>query len=54
MGWIKKGWLHRAAYVINATNGNIHQVAMDIAKAKDGRIILFAVKGKTKKLETLT
>ncbi len=49
--WLdEKGWLHRTAYVINATNGNVHQVVMDIAKAKDGRIILFAVKGKTKKV----
>ena len=49
--WLdEKGWLHRIAYVINATNGNVHQVVMDIAKAKDGRIILFAVKGKTKKV----
>lgn len=50
-GWLdKNGWLHRNANVINAKNGNIHNVTVDIAKAKDGRIILYATKGKIKKV----
>ncbi len=46
------GWLHRTANVINAKNGSIYQIKMDIAKAKDGRIILYALNGKTKKSVT--
>ena len=38
------------AYVINAKNGNIYQVVLDIAKADDGRIIAFALNGKTRKI----
>ena len=49
--WLdQKGWLHRTAYVINSKNGNIHQITMDIAKARDGRVILYALNGKTKKV----
>lgn len=50
-GWLdENGWLHRTAYVINSKNGNIHQITMDIAKARDGRVILYALNGKTKKV----
>ena len=50
-GWLdSKGWLHRTANVINAKNGNIYQITMDIAKAEDGRIILYALNGKTKRV----
>lgn len=49
--WLdQNGWLHRTAYVINSKNGNIHQITMDIAKARDGRVILYALNGKTKKV----
>lgn len=49
--WLdKNGWLHRTAYVINAKNGAIYQITMDIAKAEDGRTILYAVNGKTKRV----
>lgn len=44
------GWLHRTANVINIKNGNIHQITMDIAKTEDGRHILYALRGKTKKV----
>lgn len=47
-----KGWLHRKADVINVKNGSIYEVTMDIAKTADGRHILYATKGKIKKLET--
>ena len=50
-GWLdSNGWLHRTANVINAKNGNIYQIKMDIAKAEDGRIILYALNGKTKRV----
>ena len=50
-GWLDaNGWLHRTAYVINAKNGSIYQVTMDIAKTEDGRHILYALNGKTKKV----
>ena len=50
-GWLDaRGWLHRTAYVINNKNGKIYQITMDIAKARDGRIILYALNGKTKKV----
>lgn len=46
-GWLDaNGWLHRNAYVINAKNGAIYNLTVDIAKAKDGRTILYATKGK--------
>lgn len=46
-GWLDKdGWLHRTAYVINAKNGNIYKLTFDVAKADDGRHILYATKGK--------
>lgn len=52
-GWLdENGWLHRTAYVINSKNGNIYQITMDIAKARDGRVILYALNGKTKKVGT--
>ena len=50
-GWLdENGWLHRNAYVINATNGNVYNLTVDIAKARDGRIIFYATKGKIKKV----
>lgn len=42
----ENGWLHRTAYVINAKNGAIFQLTVDIAKARDGRHILYATNGK--------
>ena len=50
-GWMdRNGWLHRTANVINAKNGNIYQILMDLAKSEDGRIILYALNGKIKKV----
>ena len=50
-GWLDKhGWLHRNANVINARNGAIYNLTLDIAKAEDGRTILYATKGKIKKV----
>ncbi len=50
-GWLdRKGWLHRTANVINAQNGNIYNLTFDIAKADDGRHILYATKGKIKRV----
>ncbi len=49
--WLdQNGWLHRTANVINAKNGNVYNLTFDIAKAKDGRHILYATKGKIKKV----
>ena len=49
--WLdKNGWLHRKANVINSRNGNIYNLTVDIAKAKDGRTILYATNGKIKKV----
>ena len=36
--------------MINARNGAIYNLTLDIAKAGDGRIILYATKGKIKKV----
>ena len=44
------GWLHRNANVINQKNGNIYNITVDIAKAADGRTILYATDGKIKKV----
>lgn len=44
------GWLHRNANVINSKNGNIYNITLDIAKTADGRTILYATDGKTKKV----
>ena len=50
-GWLdKNGWLHRNAHVINAKNGRIYNVTLDISKTEDGRTILYATKGKIKKV----
>ena len=46
----KNGWLHRNANVINAQNGKIYNVTVDIAKTEDGRTVLYATKGKIKKV----
>ena len=46
----KNGWLHRNANVINAKNGNIYNLTVDIAKTEDGRVVLYATKGKIKKV----
>ena len=40
------GWLHRTANVINARNGKVLNIVLDIAKARDGRTILYATDGK--------
>ncbi|MBO5319477.1 MAG: hypothetical protein J6B01_06705 [Ruminococcus sp.] len=49
--WLdKNGWLHRNANVINRMNGNIYNLTIDIAKAADGRTILYATDGKIKKV----
>lgn len=49
--WLdQNGWLHRTANVINAQNGNIYELTLDIAKAKDGRHILYATNGKIKRV----
>ena len=42
------GWLHRTAHVINAKNGKIYKLTFDVAKAADGRHILYATKDKIK------
>ncbi len=50
-GWLdENGWLHRNANVINSRNGNIYNLTFDIAKAADGRTILFTTKGKIMKV----
>ena len=50
-GWLDEhGWLHRNANVVNAKNGAIYNLTFDIAKARDGRTILYATKGKIKKV----
>lgn len=50
-GWLdQNGWLHRNANVINQRNGNIYNLTVDIAKAADGRTILYATDGKIKKV----
>ena len=49
--WLdQNGWLHRKANVINAKNGNIYSLTLDIAKTRDGRHILYATKGKIKRV----
>ena len=49
--WLdENGWLHRTAMVQNVKNGKLYQITLDIAKAKDGRIILYAVDGNIKNL----
>ncbi len=50
-GWFdKNGWLHRNANVINAKTGAIYNITLDIAKTADGRTVLYATKGKIKKV----
>ncbi len=50
-GWLNdKGWLHRFAYIINKNNNAIYKINIDIAKASDGRIILYSLNGKIKKI----
>ena len=36
--------------MINAKNGNIYKITVDIAKARDGRVILYATNGKTQRV----
>ena len=49
--WLdQNGWLHRTANVINTKNGNIYSLTFDIAKAKDGRHILYATNGNIKRV----
>ncbi len=49
--WLdQNGWLHRTANVINAKNGNVYNLTLDIAKAKDGRHILYATNGNIKRV----
>lgn len=53
-GWLdKNGWLHRTAYVINAKNGGIYKLVVDVAKADDGRHIMYATKGKINRVGTV-
>lgn len=50
-GWLDEhGWIHRNANVVNARNGAIYNLTFDIAKTRDGRTILYATKGKIKKV----
>ena len=43
-GWLDaNGFLHRKAKVINASNGSVYEINMDIAKASDGRHILYVL-----------
>lgn len=50
-GWMdKNGWLHRTANIINIKNGNIYEITIDIPKTNDGRALLYATKGKIKKV----
>ncbi len=50
-GWLdKKGWLHRNVNVINAKNGAVYNIILDIAKTNDGRLILYATDGKIRKV----
>ncbi len=50
-GWLdENGWLHRNAYAINAVNGSVYNLTVDIAKARDGRTILYATRGKIRKV----
>jgi len=44
------GWLHRKAYVIDAKKKLIYEISIDIAKTEDGRCVLYALNGKTKKV----
>lgn len=45
--WLdENGWLHRTANVINAKNGNVYELIIDIAKTKDGRTIMYSTSGK--------
>lgn len=46
----EKGWLHRKAYVVRKTDGAIFDLTFDIAKSRDGRVIIYATKGKIKKI----
>ena len=49
--WLdENGWLHRTAHVVNTRNGAIYQITVDIAKARDGRHILYATHGKIKRV----
>ena len=50
-GWLdENGWLHRNAYVINAINGDVFRITIDIAKTRDGRAIMYATKGKIERV----
>ncbi len=52
--WLdKKGWLHCTAYVINAKNGGIYRLVVDIAKTDDDRHIMYATKGKINRVGTV-
>ena len=42
----QKGWLHRNANVINAQNGKIYNITIDIAKTADGRTVFLLQKEK--------
>ena len=42
--------MHRSTYVINAKNGEIYEVTIDIAKAEDGRLIAYAIKRNKEKI----
>ena len=46
----KNGWLHRNVNVVNVKTGVIYNLTVDIAKTEDNRIVLYATKGKIKKV----
>lgn len=51
MGWLDaNGWLHRTAHIIDARKGTIYRLTIDITKADDGRHIMYATKGKIKRV----
>ena len=50
-GWLdSNGWLHRTATVANTKNGKLYEVTIDIAKAKDGRLIYYSDSGNIKQV----
>ena len=46
----KNGWLHRSAYVVDNLKNDIYKISIDIAETQDGRYIMYALDGKTKKV----
>jgi hypothetical protein len=49
--WIdQNGWLHRYAYVVDSLKNVIYKVNFDIAKTKDGRHLLYSMRGKIERI----